>query len=125
MLNSNELVTQNYSKLITNLFAFVDSSDWQSLPDIFHPEIIYERPGYQSFVGIDRLLLFYRDERIIHSGKHHIENIASDKNCAACWGRFIGVGKNGSQIDVLFADTYSFKMGKIYTRRTHFFTAAV
>jgi ketosteroid isomerase-like protein len=125
MLNSNELLTQNYSKLITDLFAFVDSSDWQSLPDFFHPEIIYERPGYQPFVGIDRLLLFYRDERIIHSGKHHIENIATEKNCAACWGRFIGVGKDGSQIDVLFADTYSFNIGRIHTRRTHFFTAAV
>ncbi|MEG4501135.1 nuclear transport factor 2 family protein [Microcoleus sp. F10-C6] len=125
MLNSNELLTPNYSKLITNLFVVIDSSDWQALPDIFHPGIIYERPAYQPFVGIERLLVFYRQERIIHSGKHHIENIITEKNCAACWGRFIGLGKDGSKIDVLFADTYSFQIGKIYTRRTHFFTAAV
>jgi ketosteroid isomerase-like protein len=123
--NSNSQIITNYSELVVELFDAVDSSHWEDLADIFHSHIIYERPGYKPFVGIDRLLTFYQMERVIASGKHHIEHITIDGIYGACWGRFIGVSKEDFQIDELFADVYSFEQGKIKTRKTHFFRPAV
>lgn len=121
----NSQINTTYSALVIELFRAVDSSDWNVLSDIFHTGVVYERPGYLPFVSITRLLQFYQKERVIASGRHHIENIAIEGNYGACWGRFIGVGKDGSQIDELFADVYSFENGKIKTRKTHFFRPAV
>ena len=115
----------NYSASVIELFLAVDSSDWNMLAEIFHHDIVYERPGYEPFVGIDRLLKFYQTERIIASGKHYIEHITIEGNYGACWGRLIGVSKDDFQIDEIFADVYSFENGKIKTRKTHFFRPAV
>ncbi|MEH1869064.1 MAG: nuclear transport factor 2 family protein [Nostoc sp.] len=123
--NSNSQVLTTYSKLVVDLFCAVDSSGWESLAEIFHSNIIYERPGYSPFVGIERILQFYQMERVIASGKHHIEHITIDGSYGACWGRFVGISKDSSQIDELFADVYSFEKGKIKTRKTHFFRPAV
>ncbi|MCF4970660.1 nuclear transport factor 2 family protein [Nostoc sp. CMAA1605] len=112
-------------ELIVSLFSAVDSSDWNFLKNCFDENIIYERPGYQPFVGLDKLLRFYQYERIIASGKHHIEYIAIDNNYGACWGNFIGIHKNGSKINERFADVYSFENGKFKTRRSYFFRPAV
>jgi hypothetical protein len=123
--NSNSQILTDYSALVIELFHVVDSCKWESLTDIFHSNIIYERPGYNAFVGIERLLKFYQIERVIASGKHYIEHITIDGSYGACWGRFIGVSKEACQIDELFADVYSFEKGKIKTRKTHFFRPAV
>ncbi|BAZ23341.1 hypothetical protein NIES4073_42290 [Kalymmatonema gypsitolerans NIES-4073] len=123
--NSNSQILTSYSALVTELFRAVDSSHWEALADIFHSNIIYERPGYNPFVGIERLLKFYQMERIIASGKHYIEHITIDDSYGACWGRFLGMSKDGCEIDELFADVYSFEKGKIKTRKTHFFRPAV
>ncbi|MDB9373595.1 hypothetical protein [Nodularia sphaerocarpa] len=48
-------------------------------------------------------------ERVIASGKHHIEHITIDGSYGACWGRFMGVSRDGCQIDELFSDVYSFE----------------
>lgn len=114
-----------YSTLVIELFPVIDSSSWNMLWDIIYPDIVYERPGYKSFVGIAQLLKFYQTERIIASGKHHLEHITIEENYGACWGQFIGISKDGFQIDELFADVYSFDNGKIKTRKTHFFRPAV
>lgn len=111
--------------VITELFQAIDAHDWAALEGIFDPEIQYERPGYPSFVGIERLLHFYREERILAAGSHYIEQIVIDNEYGACWGRFIGVKKDGSPSDELFTDVYSFKDGKIKTRRSYFFRPAV
>ncbi len=123
--SSKSSVIRTYSALVIELFLAVDSSGWNMLAKIFHHDIVYERPGYEPFVGIDQLLKFYQTQRVIASGKHHIEHIAVEGNYGACWGRFIGVRKDGFPIDELFADVYSFENGKIKTRKTHFFRPAV
>jgi ketosteroid isomerase-like protein len=111
--------------IIFKLFNAIDSSDWKSLEAIFHQEILYERPGYESFGGSDRVMYFYRNERILCSGKHHLERVVLDGNYGACWGRFIGFKKDGSEVDERFVDVYSFEDGKIRTRRSYFFRPAV
>lgn len=110
---------------ITDLFQAVDSNDWNAMTQIFHANITYERPGYEPFVGRERVLQFYSQERVIASGKHHLEQVVFDQDWAACWGRFIGLGKDGSAIDELFADVYCFEDGQIRTRRSYFFRPAV
>jgi ketosteroid isomerase-like protein len=112
-------------QLIKTLFTAVDSRDWNLLVQCFDHNIIYERPGYHPFMGLDELLNFYQHERIIASGEHRIEHIVIDNNWGSCWGQFIGINKNGSQINERFADVYSFANGKFKTRRSYFFRPAV
>jgi ketosteroid isomerase-like protein len=112
-------------KLIIELFYAVDRRDWGSLRYIFHPEIIYERPGYEPLAGIDRVLHFYEHERIVVSGTHHTECIIVDGNNGACWGRFVGLKKDNSQADERYADIYLFENGMIKTRKTYFFRSAI
>jgi hypothetical protein len=111
--------------LIAELFRAVDTSDWNSIAQIFHEEIIYECPGYGTFIGLPRLLQFYQNERVIQSGAHYLDHIVVNENYGACWGRFIGIKKDGSPVEELFADVYSLEGGKIRTRRSHFFKPAI
>lgn len=43
--NSNSPILTTYSAFVTELFRAVDSSHWKALADVFHSNIIYERPG--------------------------------------------------------------------------------
>jgi branched-chain amino acid aminotransferase len=118
----NRSVTE---QLIARLFETVDASRWENLKQFFCEEIIYERPGYAPVVGQERLEIFYSEERVIASGKHHLEGVIVNDNKGACWGRFVGRHKNGSFLDEQFADCYTFKDGKIQTRKSFFFRPAV
>jgi branched-chain amino acid aminotransferase len=110
---------------IRNMFATIDGRDWASLEKFFGRNITYERPGYAPLVGYDRVHRFYREERVIASGRHILSEIVMDGSCGASWGRFVGEHKNGSPIDEGFADTYKFERGKIKLRRSYFFRPAV
>lgn len=111
--------------LIRLLFSAVDSCDWEKLASLFHPEVIYERPGYQQFKGLDRLLQFYRYERVLDKGRHLIDHVVTDGCNGACWGRFVGTKKDGSLVDELFVDVYTFEGERIKTRRSYFFRPAI
>ena len=52
---------------VIRLFNAIDSSDWEMLKTLFHEDIVYERPGYPPFTDRDRVLQFYKSERIIAS----------------------------------------------------------
>jgi ketosteroid isomerase-like protein len=112
-------------QLIQELFHTIDARDWDSLPRFFSRDVVYERPGYEPLSGHEQLLHFYRNVRVIESGTHSLERLVLDDTCAACWGRFVGHHKNGSAIDERFADVYTFRDGKIATRRSYFFRPAV
>jgi ketosteroid isomerase-like protein len=111
--------------MIMEMFRAVDTREWNDLQKFFDVRSVYERPGYETFVGIERLLKFYRDERAASEGTHFIEHIVVEGDCAACWGRFEGVLKDGSIINERFADVYTFADGKVRTRRTHFYRPAL
>jgi len=112
-------------ELVEQLFRSIDARQWDSLPLFFAPEVTYERPGYEPLVGLEQLLHFYRKVRVIASGQHILEQVVFDDEHAACWGRFVGVHKDGSAIDERFADVYTLADGKIATRRSYFFRPAV
>ena len=112
-------------QFILNLFQAIDSSDWETLRTLFHDDMVYERPGYEPFEGRDRVMQFYQKERVLASGKHHLENIILEGDYGACCGRFIGLKKDGSNVDERFADVYFLADGKIRTRKSYFFRPAV
>jgi uncharacterized protein len=119
------MATAAPTSLVHDLFQAIDTRNFERLREICHPEITYERPGYEAFVGIERLLKFYREERVIASGEHHLTAVLVDDTHAACWGRFLGAHRNGSAIDVEFADTYEVEDGRIRRRKTFFYQPAV
>jgi hypothetical protein len=108
------------TRLIIKAFRIIDNREWHSLPSVFHAKVRYERPGYAPFIGINRLVDFYRFERIILSGTHFIEKVVTNGNYGACWGRFTGRTKKNVYVDVLFSEAYKFEKGKIKMRRTYF-----
>lgn len=113
------------AKTIIKMFQIIDDRNWHFLPTVFHTTVCYERPGHEAFVGIARLVDFYRRERSVLSGNHVIEKVVANGNFGACWGRFTGRTKNKMSVDVLFSETYKFKGGKIQMRRTYFHHARI
>jgi ketosteroid isomerase-like protein len=111
--------------LIARLFRCVDARAWDALTKVFAHNIVYERPGYPPLLGFQEVLHFYRELRVVASGEHHLHDIIIDEDRGACWGRFVGQHKDGSAIEEGFADVYTFKAGKITTRRTYFFRPAL
>jgi ketosteroid isomerase-like protein len=111
--------------LIVQLFSVIDRREWARLDACFHPEVVYERPGYPPFEGLDRLRRFYEHERIIISGTHHLAAVVADGDQIACHGRFVGTLRDGSATDEAFADFYRVRDGLVVYRRSFFFRPAI
>jgi ketosteroid isomerase-like protein len=107
------------------MFRAIDSCDWDQLPAFFHDDVVYDRPGYRQFKGIDDLLRFYREERPVESGQHELETVLVKGNHAVAIGTFRGEMRDGRAEDVMFADAYTYKNGRIWHRRTYFFRPAI
>lgn len=112
-------------RTIRDLFATIDATRWERLDAFFAPGAVYERPGLDPLVGLERILRYYREERIIVSGRHHIEQVVVGDDAGACWGRVECVLRDGSEADERFADVYLFSAGRIKLRRSHFYRPAV
>lgn len=111
--------------LVRDLFAAVDGRNWHDLHKVFAEDAIYERPGYEPLIGLDRILHFYEYERIIADGRHLVDHVTGALGAAACWGRFQGTSRTGEPLDERFADTYVVEEGKITVRRTYFWRPAI
>jgi len=122
---ANEGKDEMDETFVHTLFEIIDGRDWARLAEVFHPEATYERPGYEPFVGLDRLDHFYREERVIAGGRHHLDIVTASDTHATCCGRFVGVHRDGSPIDERFADFYTLEDGRIKHRTSFFFRAAV
>jgi ketosteroid isomerase-like protein len=110
---------------LREVYRTIDACDWPALEALLHPEVVYERPGYDPLVGRERVMRFYREERIVASGRHEIIGIVREDGVAACWGHMRGTLRDGSAAEVQFADVYSLDAGQVRTRRSYFFTPAV
>jgi ketosteroid isomerase-like protein len=111
--------------VVEQLFEAVDRCEWEALPRFFCPEIVYERPGYPPLIGLAQVLHFYREVRVIASGVHRLHDILAVRDRAVCCGEFRGSRRDGTPVEVRFADAYAFSNGKIRTRCTYFFQPAV
>jgi uncharacterized protein len=111
--------------VIRRLFDIVDGRRWEELEQVFHQDVVYERPGYEPLRGFASVRDFYENRRVIAKGSHIVEGMAVEGNAGACWGRFQGAKHDDTPIDERWADVYTFVDGKIRTRRSHFFRPAV
>lgn len=111
--------------LIRTMFKSIDCADWPSLATCLHPEVTYERPGYEPLAGRERVMRFYRHERAVTTGRHTVEGILVSHGEAAAWGVMSGVLTDGRQVTVRFAEIYQFAQGRIQRRRSYFFTPTV
>ncbi|WP_341719208.1 nuclear transport factor 2 family protein [Micromonospora sp. FIMYZ51] len=111
--------------LISRMFHQIDQADWTELATCFHPEVIYERPGYEPLVGLDRLMRFYRDERAIVESHHTLDEVLRVAESGAAWGQVVGRLVTGVAFDLQFAEIYRFTDGLVAVRRSYFFTPAV
>lgn len=107
------------------LFRAIDDAAWQDLARFFHKNVVYERPGYPPIEGIDALLYFYSNTRIVAEGKHSLDGRLRGDGKAICWGQFSGLSKAGDVLSERFADAYELEDGVIKKRTTYFFRAAI
>jgi hypothetical protein len=124
-MNQLSLEKDLASAFIIDMFHVIDACEWDKMHDFFDENITYERPGYDPFIGINQLLHFYQYDRVIASGTHYIDHIVLKDQVGACWGRFIGLGRDQSSIDECFVDTYLFENNKIKQRKSYFFRPAI
>lgn len=126
-METQQLMTppHSHAQLLYALFRAIDNRSWLVLAQYFDPAVRYERPGYATICGLDDLVLFYQDVRIIGDGEHIIEGIVTDEELGACWGEFRGFTRDRRPIKERYCDAYTFANGRILTRRSHFFRPAV
>lgn len=113
------------SDLIRELYAVVDERRWDELDRVFDTAIVYERPGYAPFEGLARIRTFYERERVIADGRHHLSSALVMGDEGASCGVLIGVHRSGAPLEEQFADFFRFRDGKIVSRKTFFFRAAI
>lgn len=109
--------------LIRKYYETVDRGDVRSLLWLFDPEALYRRPGYPDLRGRSALERFYRDQRVIRSGRHSIERLLTDGLSVAVYGRFQGLLRSGDDIDLRFADFFEISSAGMITHRDTFFFA--
>jgi ketosteroid isomerase-like protein len=110
---------------VLNYFRIVDARQFDELDQVFHAEMVYERPGYKMLEGIGSIIKFYKQKRRILSGNHTIEGLIAEGDICTCWGRFVGKSRKDQEIDERFADVFIFEDGKIKKRITYFHRKAV
>ncbi len=105
----------------------VDTEGATAVASLFSEDAVYRRPGYAPMVGRPALLRFYESERVIEDGRHRLTQVVTgaDPTQVAVAGRFIGRLKNGSQVDLGFADFFTLRDSLIAARVTFFDSPAV
>jgi uncharacterized protein len=113
------------SRWADRLFAAIDGRDWRALEALLDPNATYERPGYAPLVGAEEIMYFYRHVRIIRSGRHEVHGVIEGRNMLNHYGRFQGLAKDGTPLDVLFCDVCQVSSGLLRHRRTFFYVPAI
>jgi uncharacterized protein len=114
-----------FAQHIIDMFSMIDAGDYDRLGLFFDDLILYQRPGYDDIDGLPALDDFYRNVRVIASGRHNVTQILVQSDVAVAEGVFDGVLKDGTQVSERFADFYRFANDRITERRTYFFRAAI
>ena len=105
---------------LETMFRAVDACDWNAVARYFHPDLVYDRPGFALLEGRDEVVRFYREVRSLR-GAHHFDGFAIEGETGACWGRFVGTRGDGTPVDLAFADCYQFKDGLLWRRKSFFY----
>ncbi|MCF3122468.1 nuclear transport factor 2 family protein [Streptomyces arenae] len=120
------IVVEKARRLAERYYELVDRNDIPGLVSLFTADAVYERPGYPPLNGIAELERFYRQDRVIESGKHALREIVVDGELIAVHGDFEGRLKNGKDVAVRFADFFRVGPdGRFRRRDTYFFSPQV
>ncbi|WP_149828653.1 nuclear transport factor 2 family protein [Streptomyces tailanensis] len=111
---------------IRHYYELVDAGEVPELVELFDPEAVYRRPGYDPLVGRDALERFYREQRVIKEGRHALSTALVREDGAAVHGTFEGTLHDGRVVALRFADFFTFSAsGAFRTRDTFFFVPLV
>jgi ketosteroid isomerase-like protein len=111
---------------VRTYYALVDGNDIDGLVELFAHDAVYRRPGYPPLQGRGELERFYREERVIKSGRHTLDDVVSSRSRVAVAGTFSGTLHNGQELTLQFADFFSFGDDDTFASRdTYFFTPLV
>jgi uncharacterized protein len=124
-VETSDLTVRTADKLVAQLFDVIDGCRWDELRSVLDETCVYSRPGYEPIVGLPEIERFYREVRVIGSGRHLVECVVADLGAAACWGTFQGRSRSGAELEEGFADTYRVRDGRITYRRTYFYRPAI
>ena len=105
--------------ILHTYFQAVDARDLDTLFGLFHEDIVYIR-GSQKIEGMDAFKDFYHSSRPIASGQHLLDQIHITPPESAVRGRFVGALKDGTEVNIDFADFMRYQSGKIIWRKTYF-----
>ncbi|WP_109471594.1 nuclear transport factor 2 family protein [Ornithinimicrobium cavernae] len=107
-------------------YRAVDAGDVPGVLDWFADDAVYHRPGYEPMRGREALEVFYAGERVIESGSHRIDQLVVDTTSVAVRGVFSGRLKDGSVVEVGFADLIDYDAdGRARERHSYFDRPAV
>lgn len=109
--------------LTRRFYDHVDDGDVPGLAAMFAPEAGYHRPGYEPFRGPEGMTDFYGRERKIRSGRHTLISVVATASTVAVRGEFHGTLRDGSPIELRFADFFELGPDLLFTRRDTFFFA--
>jgi ketosteroid isomerase-like protein len=110
---------------VREYYRLVDADDVDGLIALFREDAVYSRPGHPVMRGHADLARFYGGERVIAHGRHTLDQIVSHNPQIAVTGSFEGVLKDGTEVELRFADFFVFDGARIARRDTYFFTPLV
>lgn len=109
--------------LVRSYYERVDVDDVDGILELFAPDAVYRRPGYEPMRGREAMEAFYRDERVIDHGRHTVVTVTEQMPRVVVSGTFTGTLKNGSRITLEFADFFTLGGGGRFSRRDTYFYA--
>jgi ketosteroid isomerase-like protein len=113
-------------RLVERYYDLVDRNDIPGLVSLFTTDVVYERPGYPALRGITELERFYRQDRVIASGRHSLREVVANGELVAAHGDFEGRLRDGEAVRVRFADFFQVAGDGLFRRRdTYFFSPQV
>ncbi|HEX2316445.1 MAG TPA: nuclear transport factor 2 family protein [Thermomonospora sp.] len=112
--------TTTLESVVRSYYDHVDAHRLEEMLALFDDDIVYERQGTPTIVGIDALRRFYEEDRVIDTGAHTLDQVLAGTDCVAVRGRFEGRLRNGQWVRLRFTDWHHFRDGKIVRRESLF-----
>lgn len=111
---------QSLAGIVRSYYDHVDAGRLDELLALFHEEVVYERQGTPTIIGLPALRRFYEEERVIASGAHFLDQVLPGVDWVAVRGRFAGLLRDGRRVELRFTDWHHFEDGRIVRRESLF-----
>lgn len=122
----SNLTSDDLRRAVQGYYDALDAGDTEEVLDFFSGDVLYRRPGYERFVGIEKLREYYEGSRKLAAGRHAVRAILVDGHDVAAHGEWEGDLKDGGRASMGFAAVFAFDAnGRIREHTTYFFTPAV